>query len=149
VSSSWRFQYTLAKLKSVLHAEIGRRITGITGDTVVGSHSRRTGYIYKSLIERVPRCIYPAVSAQLKLLRRMPRQGFACSAPDEGFGVIAKQQGAKAVLATLWPVADQSTAILMADMYRRRQQSQSTKIEALRQAQVSLAANPKTSQPLF
>ncbi len=40
VSSSWRFQYTLAKLKSVLHAEIGRRITGITGDAVVGSHSR-------------------------------------------------------------------------------------------------------------
>lgn len=40
VSSSWRFQYTLAKLKSVLHAEISRRITGITGDAVVGSHSR-------------------------------------------------------------------------------------------------------------
>ena len=32
------------------------------------------------------RCIDPALSAQLKLLRRMPRQGFACSAPDEGAG---------------------------------------------------------------
>ncbi len=67
----------------------------------------------------------------------------------EGFGVIAQQQGAKAVLATLWPVADQSTAILMADMYRRRQQSQTTKIDALRQAQVSLASNPRTSHPFF
>jgi hypothetical protein len=40
VSSSWRFQYTLTKLKSVLHDDIGRRITGITGDAVVGSYSR-------------------------------------------------------------------------------------------------------------
>jgi hypothetical protein len=40
VSSSWRFQYTLATLKSVLHADIGSRITGITGDPVVGSYSR-------------------------------------------------------------------------------------------------------------
>jgi hypothetical protein len=31
-------------------------------------------------------CIDPALSAQLMLLRRMPRQGFACSAPDEGAG---------------------------------------------------------------
>jgi hypothetical protein len=40
VSSSWRFQYTTAKLKSVVHPEIGRRITGITGEALMGSHSR-------------------------------------------------------------------------------------------------------------
>jgi hypothetical protein len=34
----------------------------------------------------VEACIDPALSAQLMLLRRMPRQGFACSAPDEGAG---------------------------------------------------------------
>ena len=67
----------------------------------------------------------------------------------EGFGVIAQQQGAKAVLATLWPVADQSTATLMADMYRRRQGLSLSKIEALRQAQLTLQAQPKYAHPYY
>jgi CHAT domain-containing protein len=67
----------------------------------------------------------------------------------EGFGVIAQQQGAKAVLATLWPVADQSTAALMADMYRKHQDSRLSKIEALRQAQMTLQAQPRYSHPYF
>ena len=67
----------------------------------------------------------------------------------EGFGVIAQQQGAKAVLATLWNVADQSTAILMADLYRYRQDKHLTKIEALRQAQLTLQDQPKYSHPYF
>lgn len=67
----------------------------------------------------------------------------------EGFGVIAQQQGAKAVLATLWPVADQSTATLMADMYKQRQDKGLTKIEALRQAQISLLAQPKYAHPFY
>ena len=67
----------------------------------------------------------------------------------EGFGVIAQQQGAKAVLATLWKVADQSTAILMGDMYRRHAQGNLPKIEALRQAQMALAAQSRTSHPFY
>ena len=67
----------------------------------------------------------------------------------EGFGVIAQQQGAKAVLATLWPVADQSTASLMADMYRRRQGLGLSKIEALRQAQLALQAQTKYAHPYY
>ena len=67
----------------------------------------------------------------------------------EGFGVIAQQQGAKAVLATLWPVADHSTATLMADLYRRRQSDSVTKIEALRQAQIALQSQEKYSHPYY
>ena len=67
----------------------------------------------------------------------------------EGFGVIAQQQGAKAVLATLWPVADESTATLMAEMYRRRQDDHLTKIEALRQAQLSLLAQSRYAHPFY
>ncbi len=67
----------------------------------------------------------------------------------EGFGVIAQQQGAKSVLATLWQVSDQSTAILMADLYRRRQSDGLTKVEALRQSQISLQANFKYSHPFY
>jgi CHAT domain-containing protein len=67
----------------------------------------------------------------------------------EGFGVIAQQQGAKAVLATLWPVADQSTSTLMAEMYRRRQEQHLTKIEALRQAQLTLLAQKRYAHPFY
>jgi CHAT domain-containing protein len=67
----------------------------------------------------------------------------------EGFGVLAQQQGAKAVLATLWPVADASTAALMAEMYRRRQAQSLTKIEALRQAQLSLLSTSKYAHPHY
>lgn len=67
----------------------------------------------------------------------------------EGFGVIAQQQGAKAVLATLWPVADQSTALLMADLYKQRQSQRLTKIEALRQAQLGLLAQPRYAHPFY
>lgn len=67
----------------------------------------------------------------------------------EGFGVIVQQQGAKAVLATLWPVADQSTSMLMAEMYRRRQEQHLTKIEALRQAQLSLLAQSRYAHPFY
>ena len=56
----------------------------------------------------------------------------------EGFGVIAQQQGAKSVLATLWPVSDASTAVLMSDLYRRRQIFNLSKSEALRQSQITL-----------
>jgi CHAT domain-containing protein len=67
----------------------------------------------------------------------------------EGFGVIAQQQGAKSVLATLWQVSDQSTAMLMADLYRRRQSDKLTKVEALRQSQISLQASLKYSHPFY
>lgn len=67
----------------------------------------------------------------------------------EGFGVIAQQQGARAVLATLWPVADQSTAKLMAEMYRRRQEQNLTKTEALRQAQLLLLSQKRYAHPFY
>jgi CHAT domain-containing protein len=62
--------------------------------------------------------------------------------------VIAQQQGAKAVIATLWKVADSSTAQLMGDMYRRRG-AETTKIEALRQAQMAMASRPRTAHPFY
>jgi CHAT domain-containing protein len=67
----------------------------------------------------------------------------------EGFGVIAQQKGAKAVVATLWPVADSSTSKLMAEVYRNRQTGGLTKIEALRQAQLSLQKQARYAHPFF
>ena len=56
----------------------------------------------------------------------------------EGFGVTAQRQGAKSVLATLWPVADKSTAILMKDFYQLHQEQKLSKAEALREAQLDM-----------
>jgi CHAT domain-containing protein len=56
----------------------------------------------------------------------------------EGFGTLAQRQGAKAVVATLWPVADVSTSLFMQSFYRNWQTSGITKLEALRRAQLEL-----------
>ncbi len=49
----------------------------------------------------------------------------------EGFGALAQKQGASAVLATLWPVADASTAEFMARFYEYRQVHGLSKAQAL------------------
>ncbi|HKF57790.1 MAG TPA: tetratricopeptide repeat protein [Blastocatellia bacterium] len=65
----------------------------------------------------------------------------------EGFGVLAQRQGAKAVVATLWPVFDTSTKLLMEDFYRLREAGQDiTKAEALRQAQLRLLRGETPSE---
>lgn len=66
----------------------------------------------------------------------------------EGFAVLAQRQGAKAVLATLWPVADESTNRLMRQFYRARGERPGTpKVEALRQAQLSLLRGDLPATP--
>jgi CHAT domain-containing protein/tetratricopeptide (TPR) repeat protein len=61
----------------------------------------------------------------------------------EGFAVLAQRQGAKAVLATLWPVEDASTQAVMQTFYRLRDaQPGLSKAAALQQAQRQLLAGP-------
>ncbi len=54
----------------------------------------------------------------------------------EGLGTLAQNQGARSVLATLWPVADLSTGQFMSTLYRVRETEGATKAEALRRAQI-------------
>ena len=56
----------------------------------------------------------------------------ANGAEVEGFAVVAQRQGAKAVVATLWPVADTSTQRLMREFYGRRIARHVSKAEAMR-----------------
>jgi CHAT domain-containing protein/tetratricopeptide (TPR) repeat protein len=71
----------------------------------------------------------------------------------EGFGTLAERQGAKAVIASLWPVADASTKVLMQRFYRIRESSPGkTKLEALREAQLELlgrtAKHAQSAEPV-
>lgn len=67
----------------------------------------------------------------------------------ESFAMIAQQQGAKAVVSSLWPVFDASTRMLMEQLYRGRVESGLSKAEALRQAQLALlhGSGPGTPAP--
>jgi CHAT domain-containing protein len=65
----------------------------------------------------------------------------------EGFSTLAQQRGAKAVIASLWSVADQSTQLLMRRFYETRQSNPGTsKAEALRLAQLSLLRGDSTGR---
>lgn len=57
----------------------------------------------------------------------------------ESFAVMAQLRGANGVLASLWRVEDESTGLLMKRLYRlRSENTQLSKAEALRQAQVAM-----------
>jgi CHAT domain-containing protein len=56
----------------------------------------------------------------------------------EGLGSVAQEKGAMAVIATLWPVADESTAMFMNALYKAHQVDHLDKAESLRQAQLAL-----------
>lgn len=67
----------------------------------------------------------------------------------ESFGVIAQNQGAKSVLASLWPVADASTRDLMIEFYKQLEATPKiSKAEALQKAQLSLL-NGKYPHPYY
>ncbi|SDU02105.1 CHAT domain-containing protein, partial [Nitrosomonas ureae] len=68
----------------------------------------------------------------------------------ESFGVLVQELGAKSVMATLWPVIDESTSFFMKSFYQLREQNKLTKAEALRQAQLSMiTSGDKFSQPYY
>ncbi len=68
----------------------------------------------------------------------------------EGLAVLAQRQGAKAVLATLWPVSDEATLELMVSFYRSFAKGKVTKAEALRRAQLEfLSKGPLFSHPYY
>ncbi len=57
----------------------------------------------------------------------------------EGLGALAQKKGAKGILASLWPVADESTGVFMRDLYQIKMANVSmTKAQAMQQAQLSL-----------
>ncbi len=72
----------------------------------------------------------------------------AAGAEVDSLAEVAQWQGAQAVLASLWEVADASTAALMRRFYqRRRELADETKGEALQQAQLAMLQGKLAPSP--
>lgn len=66
-----------------------------------------------------------------------------------GLAGAAIRSGARSTVATLWQVNDESTAIFMAEFYRQLALPKISKVEALRNAQITLLNNPLYKNPYF
>ena len=66
-----------------------------------------------------------------------------------GMAGVAVRSGARSTVATLWTVRDDSTALFMSEFYRSLIKPNTTKAEALRQAQLFLLNNPKYNHPYY
>lgn len=66
-----------------------------------------------------------------------------------GLAGLAVRSGARSTLATLWSVNDESTAQLMVEFYRQLTQSQVSKAQALRQAQLTLLRQSNYQHPFY
>jgi CHAT domain-containing protein len=67
----------------------------------------------------------------------------------ESFATMAQKQGAKAILGTLWSVADVSTSKFMREFYWFYQIKKMDKAEAIRRAQISVSGDKNFSHPFF
>jgi CHAT domain-containing protein len=66
-----------------------------------------------------------------------------------GLAGLAVKSGARSTIATLWPVKDLAAKTLMTGFYDQLQQSNMTKAEALRQAQINLIRQTDFRDPFF
>lgn len=66
-----------------------------------------------------------------------------------GMAGVAVRSGARSTLATLWSVDDRSTSSFMVEFYQGLAQSQVTKVQALRDAQLALLKQPEFRHPYF
>jgi CHAT domain-containing protein len=66
-----------------------------------------------------------------------------------GLAGVALRAGARSAVATLWSITDESTAILVSDFYRRLQEENSSKAEALRSAQLTLLRDERYRHPVY
>ncbi|MBE9011766.1 CHAT domain-containing protein [Pseudanabaenaceae cyanobacterium LEGE 13415] len=66
-----------------------------------------------------------------------------------GLAGIAVRSGARSTIATLWSVQDDSTAILMTQLYEKLRQPGISRAEALRQAQLTLLRSSDYQHPFY
>ena len=66
-----------------------------------------------------------------------------------GLAGIAVRSGARSTLASLWYISDEATSVLMSKLYEVLGEQNTTKAEAVRQAQLELLNNPQYANPYY
>lgn len=66
-----------------------------------------------------------------------------------GISGIALKANVRSAVGSLWPVSDDAAALLMSEFYKALSQPGTSKVQALRQAQVSLIHQPNLENPYF
>jgi len=66
-----------------------------------------------------------------------------------GLGGIAVKAGVRSVIATLWPVVDESTSLLMKEFYNQLKNPDMSKTKALQSAQINILEGADYRHPFF
>lgn len=66
-----------------------------------------------------------------------------------GLAGIAYRAGARSTVASLWSINDESTALLMDQLYQALANTSLSRADALREAQLALLQNPQYRRPMF
>jgi CHAT domain-containing protein len=66
-----------------------------------------------------------------------------------GLSGVALKAKVRSALGTLWPVSDEAASLLMAEFYKVLAQPNMSKVEALRQAQISLLKQKELENPVY
>ncbi|OAN99202.1 hypothetical protein A8B75_19330 [Sphingomonadales bacterium EhC05] len=67
----------------------------------------------------------------------------------EGIGALAQNKGAASVIASLWPVSDDTTPVFMRDLYDGIANHQLSKAAALQAAQLNMIRSPLDNDPFY
>ena len=146
------FKGTEAVRRHVLRLEKGVKILHLAchgefdaEDALLSRAYLSDGPIYGYEIERLksPPTIVVLSACETGLHQRV--------AGDETFGLVRAflANGTKAVIASLWQVADDSTALLMSAFYKNLRRSKGSLSEALRAAQRELQKSPTYCHPFY
>lgn len=136
--------FTLDALKAALarkprYLHIGSHFRFTPGNELGSSLLIGTGEeIGMNRFRTDPGLRFPGVDLLVLSACETARGSGAEGAEIESLGLLAQQNGAGAVLATLWPIADDASAKLMSDFYSGLVNSGLDKARALQRAQIAM-----------
>ncbi|MDY6936634.1 MAG: CHAT domain-containing protein [Cyanobacteriota bacterium] len=132
----------------VLHVATHGQFSSTLEDTFLLTWSARIGILALERLLKLNRP-NPEVSAIELLVLSACQTAAGDKRAALGLAGIAVRAGARSTIASLWYIDDAATAPLMAQFYQSLGGDRATKVEALRQAQISLLKNRQYRHPIY
>ena len=132
----------------VLHVATHGQFSSTLEDTFLVTWTKRIGIL---ALERLLKLNRP--NPQVSAIELLVLSACQTAAGDKraalGLAGIAVRAGARSTIASLWYIDDAATAPLMTEFYQALGESQATKAQALRQAQIELLETPQYQHPIY